>query len=528
MLMGIILEEKVQQYALALGLFAELKRDPVFKLEATYHLATTARNLGLYSEFKTDMASLIESGKEPWAQMALNNLVKFSGPGDSDIVAVLDNQLKAMKTPPQASDQFRINQARYYIDTGELSEASDALKLINDQSKVFAESLFLRSLIEYRSNKIEQAINLQKQALDLLWLNSKDSELRSVSALTLARMYFQIGKYKETFEAFLKVDKKHPEWLQAMIEQAWSQVLAQDYEGAAGNMFSLHTEFLKKQFTPESYVVRTVAYLNLCQFGDGAMVVKELQRKYAPFFEQIKKYKESKATPEGYYDTVRAWAKDPMQPIVNGIPGQLVYAMTKHPGFLTHQNAINALEDEATTINQISLNLVKNERALIKKISDTKLVLADAKAGSPEINRLKTNLGSYQAQFQISKTARQNIKPVREELLARVDILKAKNKKKAGMALQTNFNRIFTTLQNTLDQIDVLRYELYSGAGEHIRYQLAGGDVNDKQRPELKVEDSKALNWEFKGEVWEDEIGHYRSSLKNVCPPEEGGSQPGQ
>jgi hypothetical protein len=402
----------------------------------------------------------------------------------------------------------------------------DALKLITPQSKVYAESLFLRSLIDYRLNKLDQAINQQKQALEILWTTKKDSELRSVSALTLARMYFQIGKYKDAFDSYLKVEKKHPEWLQAMIEQAWSQVLAQDYEGAAGNMFSLHTEFLKNQFTPESYVVRTVAYLNLCQFGDGAMVVKELQKKYAPFFEQIKKYKDSKATPESYYETVRVWAKDPTQPIVNGIPGQLVYAMTKHPGFLTHQTAINGLEDEANNINQISLNLIKNERALIKKISDTKLVLADAKPESTEIGRLKTNLGSYQAQYQISKTARQNIKPVREELLARVDILKAKNKKKAGAALQTNFNRIFNTLQNTLDQIDVLKYELYSGAGEHIRYQLAGGDVNDKERPELKVEDSKALKWEFKGEVWEDEIGHYRSSLKNVCPPEEGGSQP--
>jgi hypothetical protein len=30
----------------------------------------------------------------------------------------------------------------------------------------------------------------------------------------------------------------------------------------------------------------------------------------------------------------------------------------------------------------------------------------------------------------------------------------------------------------------------------------------------------KALNWKFKGEIWEDEVGHYRSSLKNVCPQE--------
>jgi len=34
----------------------------------------------------------------------------------------------------------------------------------------------------------------------------------------------------------------------------------------------------------------------------------------------------------------------------------------------------------------------------------------------------------------------------------------------------------------------------------------------------LKAEKGKSFNWKFKGEIWEDEIGHYRSSLKNVCP----------
>ncbi|MNY56620.1 hypothetical protein D3C86_1927220 [compost metagenome] len=75
-------------------------------------------------------------------------------------------------------------------------------------------------------------------------------------------------------------------------------------------------------------------------------------------------------------------------------------------------------------------------------------------------------------------------------------------------------------MDRVLDQNEVLKYELYSGAGEHIRYQMAGGEINEKERPELKVEQEKSLNWKFKGEIWEDEVGHYRSSLKNVCPQE--------
>jgi hypothetical protein len=105
--------------------------------------------------------------------------------------------------------------------------------------------------------------------------------------------------------------------------------------------------------------------------------------------------------------------------------------------------------------------------------------------------------------------------------MSRLDKEKAQFRNSAGNAVKTRFKQMLTKLNNTLDQSDVLQYELYSGAGEHLRFQMAGGDVNTKERPELKVADEKALNWEFSGELWEDELGHYRSSLKNVCPPEE-------
>ena len=52
---------------------------------------------------------------------------------------------------------------------------------------------------------------------------------------------------------------------------------------------------------------------------------------------------------------------------------------------------------------------------------------------------------------------------------------------------------------------------------------MAGGEANktDKQPASLTPDDKDNYAWKHKGEVWDDEIGHYRSSLKNVCPQEE-------
>jgi len=51
---------------------------------------------------------------------------------------------------------------------------------------------------------------------------------------------------------------------------------------------------------------------------------------------------------------------------------------------------------------------------------------------------------------------------------------------------------------------------------------MAGGEAQEKESRNLAAEKSKnGYEWKFKEEVWEDEIGHFRSSLKNVCPKDE-------
>ncbi|MBC7457435.1 MAG: hypothetical protein H7235_04100, partial [Bdellovibrionaceae bacterium] len=88
--------------------------------------------------------------------------------------------------------------------------------------------------------------------------------------------------------------------------------------------------------------------------------------------------------------------------------------------------------------------------------------------------------------------------------------------------LKSRYVQFSSVLENLIDQNEVLSYEIYSGAGEHIRYQMAGGEAQEKESRNLATEKNKdGYEWKFKEEVWEDEIGHFRSSLKNVCPKEE-------
>ena len=88
--------------------------------------------------------------------------------------------------------------------------------------------------------------------------------------------------------------------------------------------------------------------------------------------------------------------------------------------------------------------------------------------------------------------------------------------------LKARYAEFAKSLEGLIDQNEVLSYEIYSGAGEHIRYQMAGGETESKEARNLASEKSKDnYEWKFKDEVWEDEIGHFRSSLKNVCPKDD-------
>lgn len=530
LLQALIFLEIQKNYELAMGLFAELMDDPQHRIEALYNYAMTAKGMGLNSEFRQYMIQVSQESKnKDWQQRATEALVKHISVLETSDIALIDPLVTKFDLDVTKNDEYQITRAKYYSEKGQLGLMEDALIFISETSPYYPDALLLTALFNYRQGKVDDAV-IQLEKLMKVTENNKTSQLRSVGALTLARIQFQKSDYKDAFQSYLKVDKSNPLWLQAMVESAWTQILGEDYEGAAGNMFSLHTDFFKNAFAPESYVVRTVGYLNLCQYGDGVQVLNEMSKKYAPWKKKLEDYSKSRKDNTNYYDTVKVWLKNSDLKEVDGLPRSFIVELARHPAYMSVQKQINNYEDEIGRFNRVALTLVKMERELIAKQNEANKQLADAKKSikgdSPSesaiasVQDAEKKLLSYRIQYHIAKKARVSIKNLRSQGLARIEKEKSVLRSQASQALQGRFNEMLASLNRVLDQNEVLQYEIYSGAGEHIRYQMAGGEVNVKDRPELKVQKEKSLNWKFKGEIWEDEVGHYRSSLKNVCPQE--------
>ncbi|MFS4460415.1 tetratricopeptide repeat protein [Bdellovibrio sp. HCB2-146] len=520
LLQALIFLDMQKNYELAMALFAELMDDKEHRLEALYQYAMTAKALGLSSEYREYMMKVVQETKnKDWQQKATEALISSVADIKNSDVALIDPLVTKYDLDVTKNEEYQLTRAKYYSEKGNLGMVEDALIYIPETSPRYPDALILSALFNYRQGKVDEAVYTLENLMKLTESN-KTSQIRAIGALTLARIQFQKSQYKEAFQSYLKVDKSNPLWLQAMVESAWTQILSEDYEGAAGNMFSLHTDFFKNAFAPESYVVRTVGYLNLCQYGDGAQILQEMNKRYSPWKKKLEEYAATHKSTTAYYDTVKGWLKNSDLKEVDGLPRSFIVELARHPAYMNLQKQINSYEDEITRFNKIALTLIKMERELTAKQASANKDFADAKKGGSNIEKAERKLMSYRIQYHIAKKARASIKNLRTAGLARIEKEKTGMRETASKALQGRFGDMLAALDRVLDQNEVLKYELYSGAGEHIRYQMAGGEVNEKERPELKVEQEKSLNWKFKGEIWEDEVGHYRSSLKNVCAQE--------
>ena len=515
---------------MALPILSELFNDKNLRHEAYFYYGEAARKLGLPKEFRNSMYVVAREAKDKeLRQAAVQELVNNIKILDFYDVKEIEPLVQQNEVDITANDAYNFYRAKHFLEQGNLGQVEDAVTLIPEKSPYYNDALFISALFNYRQGQIDKAAQLLDQVLKR---TTKEDQIHTTAAITRARIHFQKNQFKEAFQAYLEVDKSQNVWLQAMVEQSWAQVLVKDFEGAAGNMFSLHSDFFKNAYNPESYVVRTVAYLNLCQFGDAQSVLQNLGRKYGPLYGRLDAYSKAHKNSADYYASVRGWLKAPDQKEVDGLPRSFIVEWARHPSYVNIQENINSFEDEISNFNKITLNLIQREKDILKlqnetnkQLSDTRIKMNDPKVSKEVLKveevRLARMLSALKYESSNINRARNQVKVVRDLASQRLEKDKASLRVLAADTLKKRFDKMLDDLKNLIDQNEVLQYEIYAGAGEHIRYQTAGGEVSKDQHEQLKVDKNKAMKWSFKGEIWEDEIGHFRSSLKSVCPPDE-------
>lgn len=524
MIQGLIYFEMQKKYDMAMSIFSELLGSSKFKTLAELKYAESAYELNLHAEYRQKIMHLLEitpdkNSKLKIVQSLVQNINAFTSSDMEKIETLVDT----FNIDVSKNNNYLYKQGKFFVKQENLAAADNSFSKINPKSPVYMDSVLLSASINYRKGEVNKAIAKLEKVIPLIE-NDKKNKIRNMMILTLARLYFQKGKYNDSYQTYLKIDRASPLWIQSVVEQAWAQILVGDHIGAAGNMFSLHTELFKKIYLPESYIVRSVGYLNLCQYGDALHVLTDLDSRFRKTHEKLTKFESENKMAMPYYDLVRAWYNNSGQSEINNLPRSFIAELAIHPSFTGLQQQINNLDDENSKFTKITADFqIKDQQIRLRMttIKNEYQTLKNQQASVQTISKNEIKASVADLELQIIARGKEDFKKMRVTAQQRLENEKTTLKNSAADSLKKRYGELMTILSKLLEQEEILAYEVYSGAGEHIRYQMAGGKINDRTPAALTPEEKKSYKWKFRGEVWEDEIGHYRSSLKNVCAIDE-------
>ena len=537
MLTALIVNRSGKNCHLVIGLLDNLSRQKEFIEEASFHLGVCAQKLQLYSQAVDRLTKVIRAEEPTMASEAIAVLV-MDLPREYEVrvTRVLEGLKNKSLIPETSWDDVNYVMAKGYYDQKKYQKAEEHAQAVSSKSKRYVNARYLLGISQYAGNKMKKSIATLLELRQWMEIKSKgDKNVASLMAINIARIYFNIGDFKMSLAEYKKIGKDHPVWVQGLIEQGWAQVLLDDNSGAIGNMHSLHSPYFKAVYKPESYVVRSIGYLNICQYADAYKSLARMEQEYIPWLQRVDGYVKTHSSPADYYNTVKNYLRSPSGENVDNLPYQVIREMGRSRDFLNFQTSINDKVDEGERYPEIPGRIQREINNVKVKMNRSKNRLAQADAN---LNKAKSDssLIKHVNEWKAQKRNERDIIVGYQFLLkmlgkskSRFVQFSAASNKRLGdekyalrqggaKALQARLKEMRKEMSQYIANNELLRYEVFSGAGENIRYQVAGGATATPNRIPASVKPQKILNWEFDGEYWEDEIGNYRSRAKDNCP----------
>ncbi|HMN68300.1 MAG TPA: hypothetical protein PKC28_07150, partial [Bdellovibrionales bacterium] len=271
MVAALILFEKGGSCHMIMGLFNQLATAEKTQAEATYHLGACADQLAMHQAAFDKLSELVVAEDDEFGKDALKLLAK-------DLPVIYEDDfakiMKGLKNPKaliseESRDDVAYRFAKGAYRNGDFKLSGAQAELVSDKSPNKEDARFLSAMNSFALNDKPAALKkLQDLWASLEARKASNSNIRALTAVNLARMNFALKKYDKALEYYMQVPKDHALWVNALIEQGWTQLALEDFSGAIGNMYSLHSPYFKAVYQPESFVIRTIGYLNICQYGD--------------------------------------------------------------------------------------------------------------------------------------------------------------------------------------------------------------------------------------------------------------------
>ncbi|NJK89676.1 MAG: hypothetical protein HC923_09910 [Myxococcales bacterium] len=452
---------------------AQNTEDPDDKVKAEYYLAHSLYRADYLLPAFQYYGEVFTQGEEhPYFLRATEGLLQVARDLEDDILVpeLISQGYTTAFAQLQAEDLNGINYMVGLLENRKrnFAEAVAFLEAVTDKkSPYWIKARYLLAIIAVQT-ATDRAADDYSEAIDYFTqiqqtLESTESEslrkLRRLATLGKGRAYYSQGDFRSSIEAYENVPRFTDDWYDAMYESGWAYFQNADFGRALGMVHSVHAPYFDDRFRPESFVLKSTTYFQLCHFDRVRKTLEVFFEIYEPMNDQVKK-------------------------LLEGDMGNSEY--------------VNLVVDGAPQLpEQVRLRVLSNEKF--------KRYLDQLKKADRELERARTEFpdGNFKGQL----TAL--LEDLREQWTGLV-----------GRLARELIVRQQSALEDFLSQARIIQFETADAERKMLE---AGKDITKGPRakgPRPFVPNATYQFWGFQGEYWIDELGYYSHSIKDECIPE--------
>ncbi|MGD9006857.1 MAG: hypothetical protein PVG41_02990 [Desulfobacteraceae bacterium] len=211
--------------------------------------------------------------------------ISRSGPFDRDMVIVrgiCDHNYGFVEG--QLADFIHYYQGEYDWEHGLFQWGDKHFASIQPGSFYHNKYLFKRALRAYYDRRIDSSISMLKKIL----LKLEDGDpLKDDARKTLARLYYEVGKFSEADFLYQQIEMNIVDQAQSLMERAWIHYRLGNAERAMGLLYSFEAPSYVNSFTPEFFIIKSFIYKDVCHYKKAMQVLDQFKGRYGSALEKI-------------------------------------------------------------------------------------------------------------------------------------------------------------------------------------------------------------------------------------------------
>ena len=372
-------------------------------------------------------------------------------------------------------DGFHYFVGEFLHDFGLSADAKPYLEKVAKDSEDYGRAQYLLGLIAFQDESLstQQKVTDASQAFQRAVMAGEKQvdgqPIVDLAYLSLARLAYEYEQFDAAIYYYKKISKNSPKLATAFYESGWTYFLKNDTSRALGTFQALHSPYFAHHFYPELWILEATMYVNMCRRNYAEDAIKMFEETVLVLGPPLRDFLKRNRRPEDFY---------------------------------------NGLLESANQKSATSL-----PRVLQSPVFD-----------NVEFYNLYQTIKQIEKEEKIVKQNLQQLGPFGQDLLARLGQLRTERISEAGVVIQKTLRQTQKELETYQDKLAELRIDLN---------ELELADLDRKMQEQEKPEDtggkpvateskiaiagSDSMVWPFEGEFWKDEIGGYRSFLREKC-----------